>query len=222
MEKYPGISPYAYCAGNPMNLVDPDGMSMDNYVFDKDGRFIRKELTDDPDKIIYQSEAGDIEIAFADPIHDPARIGLDADENGLTRLSFVSDKDINSLLLESGATAEDNQGLIGKYNYVLHESNYNRNDGEGNLDFAVNPNYGISNMSQYLFVTKGTDGQLVAHDQYNYGNLLWGTAVKALGIPLSVAKLGAHINNFFFDNLSKWQLDSKDDQWSITLGYYWK
>ena len=25
-EKYPGISSYAYCAGNPMNLVDPDGM----------------------------------------------------------------------------------------------------------------------------------------------------------------------------------------------------
>jgi len=79
-----------------MNLMDPDGMSMDNYVFDKDGRFIRKELTDDLDKIIYQSEAGDIEIAFADPIHDPARIGLDADENGLTRLSFVSDKDIKT------------------------------------------------------------------------------------------------------------------------------
>ena len=24
-EKYPGVSPYAYCAGNPMNLVDPEG-----------------------------------------------------------------------------------------------------------------------------------------------------------------------------------------------------
>ena len=24
-EKYPSISPYAYCAGNPVNLVDPDG-----------------------------------------------------------------------------------------------------------------------------------------------------------------------------------------------------
>ena len=23
--KYPGISPYAYCAGNPINVVDPDG-----------------------------------------------------------------------------------------------------------------------------------------------------------------------------------------------------
>ncbi len=24
-EKYYSISPYAYCAGNPVNLVDPDG-----------------------------------------------------------------------------------------------------------------------------------------------------------------------------------------------------
>ena len=24
-DKYPGISPYAYCAWNPMKLVDPDG-----------------------------------------------------------------------------------------------------------------------------------------------------------------------------------------------------
>ena len=26
-EKYYSISPYAYCAGNPVNLVDPTGMS---------------------------------------------------------------------------------------------------------------------------------------------------------------------------------------------------
>ena len=39
-EKYYHISPYAYCAGNPVNLVDPEGM--DIYMFDKDGIYIRK------------------------------------------------------------------------------------------------------------------------------------------------------------------------------------
>ena len=39
-EKYYHISPYAYCAGNPVNLVDPDGI--DIYMFDKDGIYIRK------------------------------------------------------------------------------------------------------------------------------------------------------------------------------------
>ncbi|MBR1406871.1 MAG: RHS repeat-associated core domain-containing protein [Bacteroidales bacterium] len=34
-EKYYPISPYAYCAGNPVNLVDPDGM--DWYYLHQDG-----------------------------------------------------------------------------------------------------------------------------------------------------------------------------------------
>ncbi|MDR0971051.1 MAG: RHS repeat-associated core domain-containing protein, partial [Bacteroidales bacterium] len=29
-DKYPNLSPYAYCANNPVNLVDPDGMEMDD------------------------------------------------------------------------------------------------------------------------------------------------------------------------------------------------
>lgn len=28
-DKYPGISPYAYCAWNPVRLVDPTGMAID-------------------------------------------------------------------------------------------------------------------------------------------------------------------------------------------------
>ena len=30
-DKYPGISPYAYCAWNPVKLVDPDGKEIDDY-----------------------------------------------------------------------------------------------------------------------------------------------------------------------------------------------
>ena len=28
-EKYPNISPYAYCNGNPVNFVDPDGRAIE-------------------------------------------------------------------------------------------------------------------------------------------------------------------------------------------------
>ena len=37
-DKYPGISSYAYCAWNPMKLVDPDGMEI-NPVFGSNGQF---------------------------------------------------------------------------------------------------------------------------------------------------------------------------------------
>ena len=38
-DKYPNISPYAYCAWNPIKLVDPDGNAMTDFQ-DKDGNII--------------------------------------------------------------------------------------------------------------------------------------------------------------------------------------
>ena len=38
-DKYPSISPYAYCAWNPIKLVDPDGREI-NPVYSKEGDFL--------------------------------------------------------------------------------------------------------------------------------------------------------------------------------------
>ena len=38
-DKYPSISPYAYCAWNPVKLVDPDGRMIDDY-FSLNGEYL--------------------------------------------------------------------------------------------------------------------------------------------------------------------------------------
>ena len=38
-DKYPGISPYAYCVWNPVKLVDPNGMEIDlSAIYDNNGK----------------------------------------------------------------------------------------------------------------------------------------------------------------------------------------
>jgi RHS repeat-associated protein len=46
-DKYPNLSPYAYCANNPVNLVDPDGMQIDDYKIYSNGKI---EVTRTMDK----------------------------------------------------------------------------------------------------------------------------------------------------------------------------
>ena len=38
-DKYPNISPYAYCAWNPVKLVDPDGMEIADF-YDMRGQYL--------------------------------------------------------------------------------------------------------------------------------------------------------------------------------------
>ena len=52
-EKYFSISPYAYCAGNPINLVDPEGR--DVWEIHRDGRVIQKEKSEE--HILYAVDA---------------------------------------------------------------------------------------------------------------------------------------------------------------------
>ena len=50
-DKYPGISPYAYCAWNPVKLVDPDGRSISTHT-DEEGNVIA--VYNDGDNGVYK------------------------------------------------------------------------------------------------------------------------------------------------------------------------
>ncbi len=54
MEDYPGVSPYVYCMGNPVNFVDPDGRSVDNeYDWDVNKGTYKKVSNKGGDKTDY-------------------------------------------------------------------------------------------------------------------------------------------------------------------------
>ena len=50
-EKYPAVSPYAYCAGDPVNYVDPTGES--HYKVDDEGNIVLVESTEDDFDVLY-------------------------------------------------------------------------------------------------------------------------------------------------------------------------
>ena len=62
-EKYYAISPYAYCAGNPVNLVDPEGLELfigqykykDGKLYDSEDNVVKEEQMDDFTKKVYNA-----------------------------------------------------------------------------------------------------------------------------------------------------------------------
>ena len=67
--KYPSLSPYVYCANNPVKLVDPNGEEI-NPVYDCDGNFIANTKEGFSGEILIYS--GDDDIDFANMTKDEA------------------------------------------------------------------------------------------------------------------------------------------------------
>ena len=225
-EKNIDASPYSYCHGNPVKLIDPDGR--DEYIFNEEGVFVGSIPkkgehtglwmgTKDREAIIFK---------FADPVNDPEAIN----SGDVKYLEFITDEMIDNALWNSGVYNEENK--TNRYKYIFNESSTQNNNGEGKMDYVNTANfqrgeqqelvYGvhISQKEETLFLTKTQKGTF-AHNGSNFGNFLWGAGANALGFSEFIARLGAHFNNMFIDPETS-GFDSSDDQFSISLGFDWR
>lgn len=221
-DKYPSMSPYMYCAGNPIKFVDPDGRSYSE--FDENGNYLRT-IKDNWWHNFWHGRTGRIvdgngnvtqEFLFADPKNDVADL-----KNGtINKIQFVQESEIISMLSVAGAFELENKtasnNLANRYDYIMEEGKgYGKFDFAGNTDIGISKQYSDINTSQTLFLVDG-----VAHNNMNFGNFLFGAAGKALGLTSVELRMGAHWNSLANPESNGYerQFDSRDDQFSIQQG----
>ncbi len=206
---HPGITPYAYCAGNPVKLVDPDGRDTitvsekglvsnvkeckgDNVFLDNNGKtltFNDKEFAD-KNKASQKYEVGE-------------RIYMN--------MSY-------SVALDNIINVPENEDIIKgdllRYWYIYQASH-------GNADFTFsflddyyeanrNPEFEASKVvyehgtfrAKYEedFIYFRFDGTNTLYNIYDSGNFMWGAWSKHVGITNSESQWGPQLNELFKDS----------------------
>lgn len=160
------------------------------------------------------------EFEFADAEHDVRKI-----RTGVVKyLVFVKESEVAEMLAKAGAFDALNKvynlPLSERYTFIKREGR-----GGGKFDFTwtqVYQRYGTSarknenDTTPFLFLIDG-----FAHNRDNFGNFLFAAAGAALGLSKAELSLGGQYNSLANPATNGYtpQLDSNDDQLSISLGH---
>lgn len=180
------------------------------FLFDAEGRYLSRVHLEghENELVMWQGEGRELLTAsFADSIEDPASLYAG------TQAIRVMDEDVSGSLHVSDATNPSHRGFFKGCVFLARHSGYG-----GKLDFAANGRHGI--LYDGLYITQTRKDGRVAHNNFNYGNFLWGAAARAVGVPLWIARLGSHFNNFFLSPDTRGTFDAADDQLSIGCGHH--
>ena len=170
-EKYYGISPYAYCGGNPVNLGDYNGMDTLNFIL-KDGAsdyasFSSRVTTNGNHIGIIKDSKGNVINQFSFINQEDAEMFKEEDDGGI---ALISKSEIESIL----SNIPDNLSLSSALEYAFKEGK------NGTMVFMSQGNGPIQKKLKdmgkiTLFLPQ--DGSNLAHDCWNYGNYLWGAGM---------------------------------------------
>ena len=135
-EKTYGMSPYAYCNGNPINLIDPDGQIVDDIYYNEDGNELYRVKKDGPDNYyvikttkktneIYTESASPKQKGWSNPI---------SKEDAFTTELKIMNGDITGKHME-------NVTYLGNSNQINGMLNSIKDDGKGGTSPNNNREY---------------------------------------------------------------------------------
>jgi len=124
--KYASLSPYVYCADNPVKLVDPDGDSLINPY---------KEAYD-----YFSKQYSEAKISFDSYGNNKGAVGYSDAQEALNKVSTTLDE-VSKLY----KTINNAISSLKKYNYALYEMMNNYTNNGNRVDIVVWINYSIDN-----------------------------------------------------------------------------
>ncbi|MBO4331985.1 MAG: RHS repeat-associated core domain-containing protein [Paludibacteraceae bacterium] len=221
--KYPGMSPYNYCAGNPVKMVDPDGR--DNITVDENGFVskVEKQVGDNT----FHDKKGNL-LTFND---------IEEVDKGKTSNTFEKGDrvymELNSIdVLDAIKKVKQNKNIKeGKNRYW---NIYKASHGEADFTFSFLDSYyekhrepesesSIMTTENGFLRTKYQEDIIyfkfedsnTLYNLYDSGNFMWGAWSVYVGITDSEAEWGPSLNEIFSGG------DSEADKRAIKNGRSW-
>ncbi|MFC2111037.1 RHS repeat domain-containing protein [Bacteroidota bacterium] len=193
-DRYPSMSSFMYCAGNPINIIDPNGLSIS--IFDENGKYVETKKDNFFHNLFIGrkgqivSKDGDVKSTFK---FDDYKNDKDKLIKGEQVLDLEFEKKVDDMI-EIGSSS------INEYIEQKKENNENFPVFKG-VETAV-----TSGEANFM------DGELrdnnklilidgVGYNNYDAGNFLTGAAVKKSNtIGQFIFRIGAHVNNHRYGN----------------------
>ena len=200
-EKYYSISPYAWCSGNPVNRIDPDGM---DDVYNRDGKFIEhnsNEIDKKTDHIVIRDQNFVKLALIAGGLGDskdikamPNFIDTQSENTVLTANAYsniftdvLSDmKNVEMSDLANGAVSvvvsPDDKQVTDKYNNPTLDSGQYASEGksDGKTYITASVNYDGKKDNRFMFSTvSNIQNSLGVHEKIGHGQMGIGEESKS-------------------------------------------
>ena len=165
---YPSLSPYAYCAADPVNIVDPEGM--DIWTFDEKGYLLKQEDNDEYDEVRIETKGNNDETFYSTIRFDNNTI---SQLPGWSKVRYGNKEEVDLFVIDDDNLAKQFFEFMANMTFVeWAHTGLQKNPDKGKLFNVISTSHEEfeESTAQYVYSTyksKGYKIRFINHSHYS-------------------------------------------------------